>query len=115
MKLESEVNCINFKNVFIFLINSIQNLTIFEKSQSDNDYLLQGFLNLIGKLIENNKNFKFQLLDNKKFIKEILHSCLFEMPTGNFKIKSLNFLKILYLFFFIYLLKNIKIITNEKV
>lgn len=80
-----EISKINFKSLAVDIINMIMKLCPYETtSTGDRDYLLQGLLRLLEALFESNVSLKNAVLEqNNKFLHELLHSCLFEIPDGN--------------------------------
>ena len=84
-QISAFLNLVDFSNLFCFLLELFLNLPVYEKTQGESDYLLQGIMKIFQILLKFIPAFKEELLNNEHFMKELSHKCLFEMPS-----RSLN-------------------------
>lgn len=77
---------INFKELVTKLADHFLSLPPFESNNKEQDYLLQGLLSFLELLLKKKTDLREELLLKIKpeLLKEILHSCLFEIPISVF-------------------------------
>ena len=73
---------LNLLEMQSFLVKEFLSLPTFEITPSDNDYYLQGLLQLFDCLIYVNPKTRVQLLEYPEFTNYLFDACLFEKPTG---------------------------------
>ena len=75
---------IDFKELALSIASRISKLEPYEvTSVGDKDYLLQGYMRLLEALFRRYPGLKNSVLEqNNKFVIELLHSCLLEIPDG---------------------------------
>ena len=75
---------VNFDELLLNLTDHLLSLTPFETQQTDQDYLLQGLLSFLELAFTKKPETREEIVVKKRpqLLKEILHSCLFEIPAG---------------------------------
>jgi ubiquitin carboxyl-terminal hydrolase 9/24 len=75
---------INFKDLVNNLAEHFLTLDSFETQHTDQDYLLQGLLEFLELMLKKRPQIRDELLLKSKndLLKELMHSCLFEIPTA---------------------------------
>lgn len=81
-EIKDTIKHLNIYELQVFLIKEFLSLPTFEISPSDNDYYLQGLLQMFDCLIYANSETRVQLLANPEFVNYLFDACLFEKPTG---------------------------------
>lgn len=75
---------IDFHDLASQLAEKLISLTPFEAQQSDQDFLLQGLMSLLRMIFTKKPTAKDEVLlrSQPKFLEEVVHNCLFEIPSA---------------------------------
>ena len=82
LEIEEIKDFADYYKLIIFFIDQFKSLKIYERTQNDHDYLLEGLLKMFECFIHLNVNNKKFFLEDENFLNVLMFPSLFETPSG---------------------------------